>query len=99
VTYKSVLLQRIDEFIGELDGVLSARKLVSSAGGCGQVALLPLARCTWTYGEKTCCETSEEGFDSPAPMVKLADGGLWAALRDDAVAGEVGAHAWPTKGR
>jgi hypothetical protein len=38
VAYESVLLQRIDEFIGELDGVFTARKVVSSFVVAGDVA-------------------------------------------------------------
>jgi hypothetical protein len=38
VTYESVLLKRIDEFIGELDGVFTARKVVSSFVVAGDVA-------------------------------------------------------------
>jgi hypothetical protein len=99
MTYESVLLQRIDELIGELDGVFSARSLSALLGHC-QGAWLPLASCTATYGEKTCCETSEEGFEFSAPiLVCWRAAGCWRLCAMMRLLGEVEAHAWPTKGR
>lgn len=58
----------------------------------------PLGRRRSTYGEKTCCLTSAEGFELSAPIVVLAE--VKDALRDDAGRAEAGAlAAWPKKAR
>jgi hypothetical protein len=73
--------------------MISTRKLISfvlTQVSLWAGALRPLAWQKGTYGEKTCCLTSEEGFEFSAPMVVLAE------LRDACATmlplGEVGAH-------
>jgi hypothetical protein len=70
-THEGVLLQRVYQLSREPDGAITARKLVSM---CRLVSGLrgPLDGLRVAYEEKTCCLTSEEGFEFSAPMVLSA---------------------------
>ena len=95
MTYEGVLLQRVYQFVRESDGVISARKLISS---CTQLVSVlyrkpqePLDARKMTYVEKTCCLTSEEGFEFSAPMLLRSEVRVANAMMQ--LLGEVGAHS------
>ena len=87
---------------------LPARSRSGRGGLCAQTYQHPYVTCWWrlleaqqplgrrrtTYEEKTCCLTSEEGFEFSAPML------LQSEVRDASammqLLGEVGAQPWPS---
>jgi hypothetical protein len=96
-TYKSVLLQRTDEFIGELDGVLSARKLISFVPAQHQRALLPLAWHTSRTVKRHAARPRTRALSFLRPWLRCwRRCGLLAARRDDAVAGR--SRSWLGRG-
>lgn len=90
-THKGVLLQRVHQFIREADGVVSGARSAFARPACIPQPCPAIGPAEATHVEKTCCLTSEEGFEFSAPML------LRSAVRDASammqLPEEVGAHS------